>query len=216
MEYPSSAASFTDCFGLVHDTSLDLSVVNCRDPKDFLMAFTASPKLKEQTRFEAYLVIAKFPQLPDASPHDDQAHTEVHDILKWLCQSKKVEHIKELVVRDRHQNPHEWETIHACVQNMHVKKLDWKVLNICLSNCQHDENSNWRPADGIPRTKDALRSRSEQSHSLQSVEHLTLYTDGDLNTLHHWYGPDGLRSLQKVMASSILRCQYSQLTSSCS
>jgi hypothetical protein len=91
---------------------------------------------------------------------------------------------------------------------MQVRQLDWKALNLCLSNCQHDTISNWRLADGISRTKDALRSKSEEGHSLRSVEHLTLYTDGDLNTLHQWYGPDGLRSLQKVWASSLLLLQF--------
>jgi len=197
MEYSSVAASLVDGIYSVHDTSLDLSGVNCHDLKDFLAALTASEHLKEQARFEAYLMIAKFPQLPDASPVNDQ-HTEIHDILKWLCQSKKVEHVKELVVRDRHRYPHAWETIHTCVQNMQVKQLDWKALNICLSNHQRSATSDWRLAAGISRTKDALRSKSEERHSLQSVEQLTLYTDGDLNTLHQWYGPDGLKSLENV------------------
>ncbi len=95
---------------------------------------------------------------------------EVRDILYWL-QKQNVERILALQVLDSFHSPHTEETIELAVKPFDVKNLDWRRMDISVDTVLE---------------------------AAANVEILSLYSSGNLATLSHWSGSDGIGRLAQV------------------
>lgn len=60
----------------------------------------------------------------------------VIDFFKWLRNTKKVERIVKLVVRDNQSFPCTDETIEKCLEKFDIRYLDWNKNDICIQTLQ--------------------------------------------------------------------------------
>lgn len=119
--------------------------------------------------FEKILKYVQLPVLPLSVCH---GKPPVNLVLDWLYECKGVRRIFEVRVDDLQNDPHSEEDIEKSLRRFRVTNLDWRRTDLSVY---------------------AIHRAAPQ------VKQLHLYSSGNLGTLDHWLGQNGLRRLEKVV-----------------
>lgn len=119
--------------------------------------------------FEKILKYVQLPVLPLSACH---GKPPVNLVLDWLYEYKGVRRIFEVRVDDLQNEPHSEEDIEKSLRRFRVTNLDWRRTDLSVY---------------------AIHRAAPQ------VKQLHLYSSGNLGTLDHWLGQNGLSRLKKVV-----------------
>lgn len=125
-------------------------------------------------RFEKVLKYIEIPLLDNATTN---ARIDVLSIFDWLCICKGVRTILEVRVQDSRYTPHSEEDIEDSLIQLEIQELDWRRTDLSIHTilaCAPD------------------------------VERLHLYSSGNLATIDHWTGPNGVVRLKNVSLVPII------------
>ena len=172
---------------LARETGLDLTVFHTASHNfDTFMKAISSRALHTETtvhdvvKFESVLQRVVFPQLSrdfEGNPHERK---EVQTVLNWL-RSNSVTKIRELIVPDCFDRPHNEGTINDCIQGFGIEVLNWRRLDLSI---------------------DAITEKNSE------IRVLDLYSNGNWAALSHWRSQDGLKRLTQVTHFHVIPVHY--------
>ncbi|KAF4626456.1 hypothetical protein G7Y89_g11703 [Cudoniella acicularis] len=130
------------------------------------------PDITLDVRFERVL---KYIEIPFFDTKMTSTQTDILCIFDWLCICKGVRNILEVRVQDSRYTPYSEEDIEDSLSQLEIQELDWRRTDLSIYTilaCAPD------------------------------VERLHLYSSGNLATIDHWTGPNGVIKLTNDDLSS--------------
>lgn len=115
--------------------------------------------------------VLKYIEIPELMNTKTKSRIDVLSIFDWLCICKGVRNILEVRVQDSLYMPHSEEDIEDSLIQLEIQELDWRRTDLSIHTI---------------------------SACAPHVERLHLYSSGNLATIDHWTGPNGVIKLRNV------------------